>query len=631
MSTRLCWGSRRPRSGSRSRDADLPRHGGGAGLVRVRPSLGGRAHRGRGTGGAPRAAGRRSVRRRSRRAHGRAVRHARMGAAGPRCVVAERRGRRRERVHRRVRRPRQVRRRARRVHVPVAAADAGARRRACVALAVPPPRASDADAVSRALVGRDPRARPASCDGMHRGGRDTADHRAKRRRSVDARPRRGERGAARDRRQPCGRRRKRRLGPRRADANRRGRRPPHAARSKRSRIPEPSGVARARRARRSRAWPRRRAVAVAVHAGRRRTRSRNRDLHGGGASPILAIRSDARGGDGRRARASAGRRRRGIVRGRSAVLLAGAGRSLAHTAFVPVRPDGSCSMSVITAGAHAEEADGADNIRVFDSDAAPADEIALEALRQGVAGIDLAAPAVALPDFHFKDDKEMPSSMAIATRDTIRPTMTCSSLNCGMTLVALDNDRPGPDAIRDFYDRVRTRLPFPPTYRPDLTADEVVRCATDGAGFAVDRFGVDPAALERMEVGGRIDTEAYGGADRIRRELPWTIKQLSRIRFATIGPSNHFVELQQVEEVFDAEAASLLGVEAGQMTLQFHGGGGALTGELGVLFGRRKRYPKALRVQMALQKPLYHLASARSLRELRRRWELYFTGGFPPI
>jgi len=288
-------------------------------------------------------------------------------------------------------------------------------------------------------------------------------------------------------------------------------------------------------------------------------------------------------------------------------------------------------MSVITAGAHAEEADGADNIRVFDSDAAPADEIALEALRQGVAGIDLAAPAVALPDFHFKDDKEMPSSMAIATRDTLRPTTTCSSLNCGMTLVALDNDRPGPDAIRNFYDRVRTRLPFPPTYRPDLTADEVVRCATEGAGFAVDRFGVDPAALERMEVDGRIDTEAYGGADRIRRELPWTIKQLSRIRFATIGPSNHFVELQQVEEVFDAEAASLLGVEAGQMTLQFHGGGGALTGELGVLFGRRKRYPKALRVQMALQKPLYHLASARSPRELRRRWELYFTGGFPPI
>jgi tRNA-splicing ligase RtcB (3'-phosphate/5'-hydroxy nucleic acid ligase) len=272
-----------------------------------------------------------------------------------------------------------------------------------------------------------------------------------------------------------------------------------------------------------------------------------------------------------------------------------------------------------------------EDVRVFESPAAPADPFALAVLRAGVADADLAAPAAVLPDFHLKADKEMPSSIAVATRDTIRPTLTCCSLNCGMALVALDLDRPKRDAIVDFYGRVRERLPFPPTYRRDLTPQEVVRCAAEGADFAVDRFGVDPAALDRMEEGGRLDTEPYGGVDRIRRELPWSVKQLSRIRFATIGPSNHFIELQEVEEVLDAEAARLLGVEAGQITLQYHGGGGALTGELGVLFGRRKRYPRALRVQMAVQKPLYHLATARSLAELRLRRALYFSGGFPPI
>jgi tRNA-splicing ligase RtcB len=65
--------------------------------------------------------------------------------------------------------------------------------------------------------------------------------------------------------------------------------------------------------------------------------------------------------------------------------------------------------------------------------------------------------------------------------------------------------------------------------------------------------------------------------------------------------------------------------------MQYHGGGGSLPGELGVLFGRRKRFPPALRLQMAVQKPLYHLASARSPRELALRRRLYFSGGYPPI
>jgi RNA-splicing ligase RtcB len=270
-------------------------------------------------------------------------------------------------------------------------------------------------------------------------------------------------------------------------------------------------------------------------------------------------------------------------------------------------------------------------VRVFESESSPADPVALRLLSAGAAEADLAAPAVALPDFHLKADKEMPSSIAVATRETISPTFTCCSLNCGMALVALDVDRPGLDAIADFYARVQARLPFPPTYRRDLTVDEVVRAATEGASFAVDKYGLDEALIERIEHGGRLDVEAYGGAERIRRELPWTVKQLSRIRFATIGKSNHYIDLQQVEEVFDGETAALLGVEQGQVTMQYHGGGGALPGELGVLFGRRKRYPRALRMQMAVQKPLYHLASVRSVAQFELRRSLYFSGGFPPV
>jgi tRNA-splicing ligase RtcB (3'-phosphate/5'-hydroxy nucleic acid ligase) len=287
------------------------------------------------------------------------------------------------------------------------------------------------------------------------------------------------------------------------------------------------------------------------------------------------------------------------------------------------------NLTMLSAMAGSEEA--TPGFRIFESARSPADPGALALLRRGLADIDLAAPAAVLPDFHHKADKEMPSSIAVATRDTIRPTMTCSSLNCGMALVALDVDRPSPERIADFYDRVRARMPHPPTYRAGLSSEEVIRCAAEGANFAIERFGVDPSALERIEEYGYLDTESYGGADRIRRDLPWSVQQLSRIRFATIGPSNHFIELQTVEEVFDPQAASLLGVSAGQITMQYHGGGGSLPGELGLLFGRRKRFPRPVRVQMAVQKPLYHLATARSLDELALRRRLYFSREYPPV
>jgi tRNA-splicing ligase RtcB (3'-phosphate/5'-hydroxy nucleic acid ligase) len=286
---------------------------------------------------------------------------------------------------------------------------------------------------------------------------------------------------------------------------------------------------------------------------------------------------------------------------------------------------------VLTGQTAAAAADQPRPPRVFDSESAPADPAVLEQLETGVAGADLAAPPVVLPDFHHKHDMEMPSSIAVATEGTIRSTLTSASVNCGMALIALDADRPGRAAVEDFYRGVRERYPYPTTRRRDLTPAEVLRAATDGAGFAVDRWGIDPASLARIEEQGRVALEPYGGDARVARELPWLSVQLSRQRFGTIGPSNHFVELQQVEEVLDPAAAELLGVRGGQLTLQYHGGGGVLAGQVGRMFGKRKKISGKVKAQMRVQKPLYHLATARSLAELRLRLALYFSDGCPPV
>jgi hypothetical protein len=132
---------------------------------------------------------------------------------------------------------------------------------------------------------------------------------------------------------------------------------------------------------------------------------------------------------------------------------------------------------------------------------------------------------VALPDFHFKGDKEMPSSIAVATRETSRPSFSSTSLNCGMALVALDVERPGEAEVGEFFRRFRDRYPFPPTYR-DLTREEVIRCAAEGRHSPPSGSrSIHP--MSTRSSWGRIDVDGLGGIDRSRRELR-SVQQLSR-------------------------------------------------------------------------------------------------------
>src|SRR6201986_1315402 len=100
--------------------------------------------------------------------------------------------------------------------------------------------------------------------------------------------------------------------------------------------------------------------------------------------------------------------------------------------------------------------------RVFDNAEMPASETALAELRATVGGADLAAPPVVLPDFHHKSNMELPSSVAVAPRNSIRPTLTSASVNCGMALIALDSERPARAGLEEFSRRVRGRYPDPP-------------------------------------------------------------------------------------------------------------------------------------------------------------------------
>lgn len=98
-----------------------------------------------------------------------------------------------------------------------------------------------------------------------------------------------------------------------------------------------------------------------------------------------------------------------------------------------------------------------------------------------------------------------------------------------------------------------------------LSTKELERVCREGAEWALDNGYAQEMDLARTEEGGRIlgaDPEAV--SDRA--------KQRGQPQLGTLGAGNHFVEVDVVDQVFDSDAASAMGLALGTLALQIHCG-----------------------------------------------------------
>jgi tRNA-splicing ligase RtcB len=86
-----------------------------------------------------------------------------------------------------------------------------------------------------------------------------------------------------------------------------------------------------------------------------------------------------------------------------------------------------------------------------------------------------------------------------------------------------------------------------------------------GAAWAVKAGYGRPEDLERLEEGGAMD-----GAD--PSAVSPRAKQRGGPQLGTLGSGNHFIEIQEVEEVYDDEVARAFGLFEGQLALSIHSG-----------------------------------------------------------
>jgi tRNA-splicing ligase RtcB len=98
-----------------------------------------------------------------------------------------------------------------------------------------------------------------------------------------------------------------------------------------------------------------------------------------------------------------------------------------------------------------------------------------------------------------------------------------------------------------------------------LDEEELDQLCREGARWALKRGFARAEDLPRTEESGKIE-----GADPAK--VSPRAKQRGRPQVGTLGAGNHFIEVDVVDAVFDAEAADCMGLAEGRLAVQIHCG-----------------------------------------------------------
>src|SRR5919109_1325034 len=196
-------------------------------------------------------------------------------------------------------------------------------------------------------------------------------------------------------------------------------------------------------------------------------------------------------------------------------------------------------------------------------------DLALAQLANGASLPGIVRAALAMPDIH--QGYGLPVGGVVATdlrSGVVSPGAIGFDINCGVRLMRTGLEvsvlAPRlPALVEALYAAVPTGVGGRGCV--NLDQRELGRVMTDGAAWAVARGHGTREDLESIESSGAIpgaDPDAVS-----RQAIERGMRQLG-----SLGSGNHFLEVQTVDEVYDAAVGARLGLHAGGITLMIHTG-----------------------------------------------------------
>jgi len=201
------------------------------------------------------------------------------------------------------------------------------------------------------------------------------------------------------------------------------------------------------------------------------------------------------------------------------------------------------------------------------------EQVANVAFLPGIVGASLA-----MPDIHW--GYGFPIGGVAATDPeqggVVSPGGVGYDINCGVRLVRTNLDRAGvAPRIQELVGALFRDIPCGVGRGGALrfSRNEQKGILETGAQWLVEKGYGRPSDLARTESNGRLERARPGAVS--DRAL-----ERGQDQVGTLGSGNHFVEVQYVEKIFDAEAARAFGVEKDQVLLMIHSGSRGLGHEV---------------------------------------------------
>ncbi len=178
-----------------------------------------------------------------------------------------------------------------------------------------------------------------------------------------------------------------------------------------------------------------------------------------------------------------------------------------------------------------------------------------------------------LPDIHRKSRNPSPTGTAVAARDAIIPRAVDTGICCGMRIIRTEIEtRHLSAAVLDalFGELMRT-IPVAEHHEDVLSEEDFTEILVHGGRWSQKKFALSDEELNCIEERAtyRADTN---DSTAILAAMPAPALKKGRRRFGTLGAGNHFLELQEIVEVFDPKMADRLGLARGQAVFMLHTG-----------------------------------------------------------